>query len=115
MTLHHISNVNDFLQKAANILDDSGVLMIADLFKEDGAFHRHHQDYNGHNGFAVEELSKQLESVGFKVLQATKNFGIKKGISQGEEQVFPLFFIAAEKYDSAVSVFKQIRKNHSTE
>lgn len=100
MTLHHIVDIDQFFRSTAKILNDSGALIIADLYKEDGSFHQHVQDYNGHNGFEMEQLSEKLEKAGFKVTQVSQYFEIKKENSSGKEQSYPLFFLVAEKQAS---------------
>lgn len=97
MTLHHISDVDEFFNSASKFLDSHGALIIADLYQEDGSFHKHVQEFNGHNGFEIQELSKKLENAGFEVVQVCKYFEIKKKINPDEERTFPLFFLVAEK------------------
>ena len=97
MTLHHINDVNRFLHNAAAILEKNGALIIADLYKEDGSFHSHVDGYDGHNGFAIDELSEKLQSVGFKVVEVEDYFEIRKENPAGDDKVYPLFFMVAEK------------------
>lgn len=97
MTLHHLPNLNHFFENAAKILTSQGSLIIMDLYAEDGAFHRHINDFNGHNGFDIEKLSGQLERNGFRIGRVKTFFEIEKEISPGGKKVFPLFFLAAEK------------------
>jgi cyclopropane fatty-acyl-phospholipid synthase-like methyltransferase len=103
MTLHHISDIDKFFYSASKILDKHGALIIADLYQEDGSFHKHDHGFNGHNGFKIEELSKKLKYAGFEVSQVCEYFEIKKEINPGEEKVFPLFFLVAEKSDDQSS------------
>lgn len=97
MTLHHIADIDAFLGSVTNLLDDQGTLMIADLTKEDGSFHKHVEDFDGHNGFEPNELTKRLEGKGFEVTCAEQYFEIEKENSAGEKQAYPLFFMAAKK------------------
>ncbi|WP_300673038.1 class I SAM-dependent methyltransferase [Desulfoluna sp.] len=97
MTLHHIPDLDLFLNSAAKVLGSNGSLMIADLYKEDGSFHHNDRDFTGHNGFEVEALSAKLNRAGFKVVQVTDYYQIRRKIKSGEERTFPLFFLVAEK------------------
>jgi 2-polyprenyl-3-methyl-5-hydroxy-6-metoxy-1,4-benzoquinol methylase len=97
MTLHHILDIAKLFKDAANLLSDQGALMIADLYKEDGSFHKHVPDYDGHNGFEIQHLSELLEKAGFTVKQVNEYFEIEKKLPSGEARVFPLFFLWAEK------------------
>ncbi len=100
MTLHHIPDIDKFFHSASTILDNYGALIIADLYQEDGTFHKHVQGFKGHNGFEIDELSKKLKHAGFNVTQVSEYFAIKKEISPGEEKTFPLFFLVAVKIDN---------------
>lgn len=97
MTLHHLSDIKHFFSNAANLLPDGGVLMIADLYKEDGSFHKHVDDFRGHNGFNIESLRTNLYRAGFSISLVSKYFEITKEVSHGKIHKFPLFFLAAQK------------------
>lgn len=97
MTLHHIANLDRFLTSAAKILDDHGTLMIADIYQDDGSFHEHVADFDGHDGFEVDALSKKLADTGFCVTQANPYFEIRKETLTGEMRTYPLFFLVANK------------------
>lgn len=97
MTLHHITDIDQFFRSASNILDDHGSLIIADLCKEDGSFHQHVNGFDGHNGFDTKSLSERLTRAGFEVKQVSHYFEIRKEESPGKIKTFPLFFLVAEK------------------
>jgi 2-polyprenyl-3-methyl-5-hydroxy-6-metoxy-1,4-benzoquinol methylase len=65
MTLHHIPDVVPVLDGFAALLSDGGHLCIVDLEAEDGSFHSHDADFDGHHGFGRAELAEQLEAAGF--------------------------------------------------
>lgn len=90
MTLHHIPDTMDILQKFHTLLEPSGFLCIADLDKEDGTFHDY--DFGGHNGFDQAELTSDLVSLGFINIHCNICFMMKKA-----EKRFPLFLAVAEK------------------
>lgn len=97
MTLHHIDDIDGFLYHAAAILEKNGAMIIADLYKEDGSFHSHIDGYDGHNGFEIEALTEKLQAAGFTVVSVEEYFGIKKENPAGDDIVYPLFFMVAEK------------------
>jgi 2-polyprenyl-3-methyl-5-hydroxy-6-metoxy-1,4-benzoquinol methylase len=97
MTLHHISDTGSFFKSAAELLEDEGALLIADLLQEDGSFHHNVAGFDGHNGFAIDALTKELELTGFTVSQVSPFYEIEKEIAPGEVKLFPLFFLVAEK------------------
>lgn len=65
MTLHHIPELTPVLDGFATLLDGGGRLCVVDLVQEGGAFHRGRDDFHGHHGFDVHDLSARLESAGF--------------------------------------------------
>lgn len=97
MTLHHIADLDGFIRNAANLLDEQGTLMIADLYKDDGSFHSHVTGFSGHDGFETESLSEKLRTAGFEVSRITPYFEIMKENQAGEQRPYPLFFLAAKK------------------
>ncbi|PMH44488.1 hypothetical protein BCU68_03015 [Vibrio sp. 10N.286.49.B3] len=97
MTLHHINSVKDFFIDAYNLLEQKGSLIIADLYKEDGSFHKHNQSFDGHNGFDVIALSNIAESVGFKIEKIEQYYEIWQENFEGKEVPYPLFLFVATK------------------
>lgn len=66
MTLHHIPDVDRVLQGFASLVAPGGHLCIVDLVAEDGSFHRHLDDFDGHDGFTREGLAGRLRAAGFE-------------------------------------------------
>lgn len=97
MTLHHIDNVKGFLADAYNLLERKGTLIVADLYEEDGSFHKHDLSFSGHNGFDVHVLSNVAESVGFKVEKIEQYYEIWQENFEGEMVSYPLFLLVAKK------------------
>lgn len=97
MTLHHIDNINQFLSEAFDKLDRDGILIVADLYQEDGSFHKHNPKYNGHNGFDIDELSTMVNNAGFEVLSIEQYFEIWQENYDGIKVPFPLFLFVAKK------------------
>lgn len=95
MTLHHVPDTKDTLNKFHALLEPNGYLLVADLEKEDGSFHTDGTT-DVHNGFAQDELQKQVESAGFGNVTFSTVYEIKKKIN-GEEKTFPIFLMSAHK------------------
>ena len=90
MTLHHVSDTRDILEKFHSLLKSGGCLCIADLDMEDGTFHDY--EFGGHNGFDRNELMKLLVNIGFGNIRFTTPYSMKKG-----PRVYPLFLAAGNK------------------
>jgi len=56
MVLHHIQDIAGLANKFYTLLNDGGQVIIVDLDKEDGSFHKNEPGFNGHNGFDQEKL-----------------------------------------------------------
>lgn len=96
MTLHHMPDLNKTLHVFNALLGSKGYLCIADLVQEDGSFHSHHDDFNGHNGFDKDILSKILFNNGFKEVFYKECFVIEKEVA-GKIIKYPLFLMICEK------------------
>lgn len=93
MALHHIKDTNMFIKKAYNALTKNGYLAINDLDKEDGTFHKkHNNDGIFHFGFDKKELEKTLIDQGFKII----NYSIVYEDFR-EDRNFPIFNLIAQK------------------
>ena len=69
MTLHHIKDTKMFVEKCKKSLKENSYLCINDLDKEDGTFHKkHNNDGVEHFGFEKEALIKLLEDNGFEII-----------------------------------------------
>lgn len=95
MVLHHVIDIKTFLTKCYHLLDNSGTLVIADLYSEDGSFHG--EGFHGHLGFDVIELTKIIETIGFKEVQVEECYVMKRTLESGEIKLFPLFLLTAIK------------------
>ena len=94
MTLHHIPDTAKILRNFYTLLDNKGILCIADLDKEDGSFHG--MGFSGHQGFDRDELQKILLKVGFPKIRFTTCYTMTKEVATGVK-TFPLFLMIAEK------------------
>jgi len=98
LTMHHIHNTQDILNKFHILLEPNGYLLIADLDKEDGSFHTDGTT-DVHQGFARSELQKQVEAAGFDCVKFTTAYIIKKKVDD-KEKSFPIFLLSARKVDT---------------
>ena len=96
MTLHHMSDLDRTLKGFNSMLASKGFLCIADLVKEDGSFHAHRNDFDGHNGFDRTELSGTLLKSGFNVVYYKECFVIEKKVA-GKINKYPLFLMICKK------------------
>lgn len=96
MTLHHMPDINETLKAFSSILAPKGFLCIADLVKEDGSFHAHHNGFDGHNGFDKDELSGTLLKSGFNVVYYKECFVIEKKVDEKINK-YPLFLMICKK------------------
>lgn len=95
MALHHIPDTDGILRKFYDVLEPGGWLAIADLDKEDGAFHAD-GSADVHNGFEREALRKQVEAAGFGQVRFSTAYVIEKTIGQ-QRRAFPVFLMTARK------------------
>ena len=96
MSLHHIVDVKDLINKLYKLINNNGVLCIVDLNEEDGRFHKNEEGFNGHNGFNQQWLRKVVEEVGFKNVTSRTFYNGRKNID-GEEVPYSLFILSALK------------------
>lgn len=95
MTLHHIADIDTILHKFFAMLEDQGVLCIADLDKEDGSFHGA-QVTDVHHGFERTALQAKVESAGFTDVHSSIVSAVKRQTENGGK-VFPIFLMTAKK------------------
>lgn len=95
MTLHHIKDIKKCLETLYKLLNNDGYLCIADLTEDDGSYHKLEENFDGHNGFNTDELSKVLEEVGFKNIDAHIFYNGTKDI--GDSVVDYSLFLATGK------------------
>ena len=95
MTMHHIHDTQDILNKFHILLEPGGYLLIADLDKEDGSFHTDGTT-DVHKGFLQSELRKQVEAAGFTDVKFTTAYTIRKKVGN-EEKAFPVFLMCATR------------------
>ena len=92
MTLHHIADTQGILRRFHEVLKRPGILCIADLDTEDGAFHG--KGFDGHSGFDRDELGKKAHAAGFSSVRFTTAYEMTKTVADGE-RTFPIFLMVA--------------------
>ncbi|HEY4616315.1 MAG TPA: class I SAM-dependent methyltransferase [Citricoccus sp.] len=65
LVLHHVHDVPRVLAGFRACLAPGGHVAIADLDTEDGSFHAHLHDFDGHPGFDRHQLARWLTDAGF--------------------------------------------------
>ncbi|MBN2010583.1 class I SAM-dependent methyltransferase [candidate division KSB1 bacterium] len=94
MTLHHVADIDAILKKFYQLLEDDGVVCIADLDKEDGSFHGH--GFDGHHGFDRTELGEKARNVGFRDVDFMDVFQIHRDNS-GSIKNYSIFLMTGWK------------------
>lgn len=92
MVLHHVRDLDTVLAGLAALLDEGGHLCVADLDLEDGSFHAHTHDFDGHHGFDRAELRAALERAGFAVEGFADGTPVEK-----EGTAYPVFVVSAHR------------------
>jgi len=92
LVLHHVHDVPRVLAGFHGLLDAGGHVAIADLDTEDGRFHAHLHDFDGHPGFDRGRLVRWLEEAGFDEVAVEDCTSIDK---DGTD--FPVFLATARR------------------
>lgn len=96
MTLHHIEETDQVLQRFAQLLKPGGKVAIADLDAEDGSFHKPGSEEK-HHGFDREILREELQKYGFQHIGFTTVYTVSKTMDDGTVKDFNVFLATAEK------------------
>jgi 2-polyprenyl-3-methyl-5-hydroxy-6-metoxy-1,4-benzoquinol methylase len=98
MVLHHVDDIGILFRRFRMLLNQGGLLAVADLYSEDGSFHG--DGFTGHRGFDPESLKSLLIETGFESVEYEPCFTIRKEVEEGIEKEFPVFLLTAKKYKS---------------
>jgi predicted TPR repeat methyltransferase len=90
LVLHHVHDVPRVLSGFRGLLAPGGHVAIADLDTEDGSFHAHLHDFDGHPGFDRRQLARWLEEAGFEDVEVRDFTTIDK-----DGTPFPVFLATA--------------------
>ena len=99
MVLHHVTDIENIINRFYNLINPGGYLAIADLYPEDGSFHG--EGFNGHLGFDVDELATILAKNQFINISHKPCFIINKEISDSETKQFDVFLLIANKLNNS--------------
>jgi len=92
MAMHHVEDTSRLIDRFAEHLNDSGMIALADLDKEDGSFHPADTVGVFHFGFDRVDLNALLKSHGFGQIEFFTAHTIN-----GEEKDYPIFLVTARK------------------
>lgn len=95
MVLHHTDDIQKIFCKFFELLNPKGVLVIADLYAEDGSFHD--SAFTGHKGFDPAVLAELLSKHGFTEIDFQPCFTIKKPSETSATKEYPVFLLTAIK------------------
>ena len=95
MAFHHLTDINKVLRKLRGLLNEQGLLAVADLYAEDGSFHG--EGFTGFNGFDPEWLASEMRQAGFKEVAFQPCHIQKKAELDGTFKEYPVFLMTAKK------------------
>jgi cyclopropane fatty-acyl-phospholipid synthase-like methyltransferase len=91
MTIHHIEDTLALFKKFHSLLNENGIIAIADLDSEDGSFHTEDTGVF-HNGFDRADFAKMVENAGFIDIKIQNASTIVK-----PQKDYSVFLITARK------------------
>ena len=91
MVFHHIRDVVGAIASLKPLLAPDGRFVWIDLDQEDGSFHAEEPGFDGHNGFARDEVQGILEGCGFREISIQTVFQGEKPVNGGSHSVFAVF------------------------
>jgi ubiquinone/menaquinone biosynthesis C-methylase UbiE len=94
LTLHHIIELEEVLDKFVSLLNPKGYLAIIDLEKEDGSFHP--EGFNGHYGFDRDTLESQLQEANITPISYEVCYELKRDYDKNNQK-YPLFLLISQK------------------
>lgn len=97
LALHHMAEPGRVLRLIGEVLAPGGHLALADLDHDpEGAFHKAHGDFHGHDGFDRQHVSAWLDDLGFTDIEITTATTLTKEVD-GAPRDFPIFLATARK------------------
>lgn len=96
MTLHHVKDIEKITHEFSTMLLSGGLLIIGDLEKEDGNFHRYPENQDVHFGFEKEYLYRILKNSGLRV-EKYSVFHEMERVHMDQPKTYSLFFLCASK------------------
>ena len=96
MAYHHIIETEKITSILFDLICENGCICIVDLDEDDGGFHLNEPQFDGHNGFNQEDISRIFSEAGFVNISIhTFYHDIKK--FEDKQIPYSLFFLYAEK------------------
>ncbi|MGD8151302.1 class I SAM-dependent DNA methyltransferase [Ornithinimicrobium sp. Y1694] len=92
MVLHHVPDLATALGNLTELLLPGGHLAIADLDAEDGSFHAHLHDFDGHHGFVREDVATALREAGLDQVVIEDCHAIER-----DDQPYTVFLATARR------------------
>jgi hypothetical protein len=89
--MHHVKDIAAMFVKFYALLNDGGIIAIADLDKEDGSFHDEDTGVY-HFGFARDEIALAAKQAGFRDVEVVDASMLYKPQSE-----YPVFLLTAKK------------------
>lgn len=97
MALHHVGDIAALLRAFRELLAPEGLLLVADLVEdEDGGYHAHDEDFDGHHGFRRSVLETELASAGFAPSGFSTVFVVHRD-GHGEGRDYPIFLSVSRR------------------
>jgi ubiquinone/menaquinone biosynthesis C-methylase UbiE len=101
MTLHHVLDVPKAIKILYNMLEEGGILVVADLERNENSINFHPAGKKSHvhhiGGFTQEQIKQWLRETGFKDLHLSYFLIQKENASTHEMDRFPIFLIMGSK------------------
>lgn len=97
LTLHHMGDVAAVLRRCADLLQPGGHVAVADLDQDDeGAFHSHVHDFDGHHGFTRESVRAWLTAAGLEDVVLTPAGSVTRDVD-GDRREFSMFLATGSR------------------
>lgn len=97
LAMHHVDDIGNVMQSFNEMLNTGGYVCIADLEKEDGSFHSHDPEFNGHFGFLKEDMENYFLQHGFAVKEYKICLSIEKIVENNQKKTYPVFLMIGQK------------------
>lgn len=94
MALHHIVDLTSAIQQLEKVVKRDGYIAIIDLYENDGSFHQHLKNFEGHDGFSLKDLTKSFTQLGFEIIYADPIYHGEKNTDHGTAHYSQFLFIA---------------------
>ena len=96
LVLHHINDTELILTNLFNLLNKNGKLLIIDVDTDDGNFHAHRTDFEGHNGYEHSFLIDLCKSIGFSEVEIKTFYHSHRAVDE-IERPYSFFIMCAMK------------------